>query len=490
MNQHSDKKSKNWDWETIPELCEEHVQANGKFTSYSEIARFLGIPRTTFFDAVKRGDFDPEPFVFSKDTKQRELDEKAVKTKIRGNTAEIRYKLGEPLSPEELFELARLDPDEWTIQDQKINIWQMGRKGREVDIEYVEGKATGFIKDGGKLHKEYLYQVTIKLTRKNRVAVKAVLNPIQIVSSYRNLPRVEQEEVDGEQEILFIADPHFGFKRTFTNKLEPFHDRLFLGGLLKVAEVHNPDHIVWNGDVLDLPDLSKFLADPAILENVQYSGIESAWLFSAMRNHTTNQYYIEGNHEERLQRAMKSNFKSAFNLKPVHQLDGENLVSVPRFLGLKELGVKWFGDYPNNFARIGNVLFSHGENVRKGSGKTISYLLNEATVSRFFGHIHRFEIASKVIVDQQKEIFVGSPGCSCIKGRVPGSGIHSNWQIGAFYITLDEYGEVKAVELISKCNQTGGAILRGWTFVGNYFVNFLQDLPDSISGIFAFSDQT
>ena len=479
-----------YDWNRIKERATKVVEVNGKFSSIADLARDLEIPQSTVFDALIRGDLVEDELV-DKTAHQHPFEqEKPIRAQIRGNRAKIKYNAADPLEPDELLEVAGLDPAEWKITDQEITAWQMGRKKKQVDLNWEDGKATGSVLDEGEIHKEYLYRIAVSLTRINRIPVKAVLQPIQVVDDgllKTDEPMLSLGTGDDPTEILFIADPHFGFKRLQDNTLLPFQDREFLGGLLSLSSYFKPDLIVWNGDALDLPDVSSFHSDPAILQNVQAAGIEFAWLLGQFKEHCSKQAYLEGNHEERLQREMKKNFQAAFNLKPIHDLQGAPMMSISRFLGLESLGVEWIDGYPDNFLQVGKVRFEHGSTVRKGSARTVAAEIDSATVSRFFGHIHRTELASKHIGDQGKEIFVGSPGCSCIKGRAPGSRGSSNWQTGAFWISLDADGEVASVELISKSKQTEGALMRGFHFQGNYFEQFLSSLPEEWSNLFQFS---
>ena len=114
--------------------------------------------------------------------------------------------------------------------------------------------------------------------------------------------------------------------------------------------------------------------------------------------------------------------------------------------------------------------------VRKGSAKTVSAMMTEATGDRFFGHIHRFELAQKYIEDLDREIYVGSPGCACDKRYTPGADIGHNWQLGAFLIHL-EPGFVAGVEHITSPLE-GSTIFRGSVVKPvDYMVNFLDSLP-------------
>jgi len=134
----------------------------------------------------------------------------------------------------------------------------MGRKDREVDLDYEDGAATGTIKDSGEIKKTYLYQVEIKLTRKERIPVTPVLNNIEIVNGFK-LKHSHVDHFNEYERVLFLTDTHFGFRSDYFSEPETFHHRRFISDLLSVAIAIKLDAIVWGGDILDLADFSRYL---------------------------------------------------------------------------------------------------------------------------------------------------------------------------------------------------------------------------------------
>jgi len=458
-----------WNWDELAEKLEE----DGPFSSMASAAKWLGIPRATVRDAFYRGDL-PESILAPQEADLPDGEEPdQVSFRKRGNEATLRYRAAEPLDAEDVMALANVDSDEWRVVDQTVNMWQMGRKGKEVNLKWTGGKADGYVKDTGKIHKSYLYKIEIKLTRRNRVAVKPVFQPIELAA---NEPAETKPIQPSEaHKILFIADPHFGFRRHH-NRLEPMHDRRFIASLLQIHQWVHFDTVVWNGDALDLAGWSSFDTEPELLYSTQLAGMELAWIMREMGRYTRRQILIEGNHEVRMRKAIIKNMKSGYQLKPVHELDGAALLSVPRFLGLEKMGVEWVGNYPDGEVKIGGAVFSHGNVARKGSAKTIASMMTEAAVSRFFGHIHRFEMASKTISDLETQIYMGSPGCACRPGIVPGSSTKNNWQVGAFAITTDDR-QVLSVEHIAK-RPGKKTTFRGYDVAHMpYMPYFLESIP-------------
>lgn len=449
-----------YNWEEMRALA----LAGGPYESTRDMATKLGIPASTLRDAIARGDMRAPG--------SAQID--GMTSEMKENEAFIRFKAGEPLSKEQAMEVAGIDPTEWRVEKYRVNMWQMGRKDKEVQMRWEGGRVVdGFIDDSGRIHKTYLYQIEMNLTRKRRIAVKPVFQPVEL-PPLRELPARVTNKM-GHESVLFVADPHFGFRRTW-NGLDPIHHRRFLANLLAIAKEVQPTEVVWNGDALDMAEWGRFDVEPDLLADTQLAAIELAWLLGQFRRQTQWQTLLEGNHEVRLRKALVKNLKAAYQLKPVHDLWGEPLMSVPRLLSLKSIDTNWVSGYPDAHYKVGHVRFSHGSIVRKGSGKTASALLNEAAGSYFFGHIHRYELASKYVPELDREVWVGSPGCATPRGAAPGSSSGSNWQLGAFLVHLED-GYASHVEHITS-KHDGPVFFRGRAWrEEDYMEPFLDWLP-------------
>jgi hypothetical protein len=458
-----------YDWNLINEKAK---SKGAKFPTVADLGRFLLLPRTTLNDAFNRGDLVFEELI---DENVEPTNSKPIISfKERGNEAVLKYKAAEPMELEDVLNLANVDRKVWKVTGQKINMWQMGRKDRKVSAVWTDGKKTGTEEDSGGINKSYLYQIDITMTRIKRVQVKLEsLQPIELDFKPRvisNLPPIKRGI-----RVLFICDPHFGFHRKVEG-LVPIHHRKFLGSLLNVASQEKPDVVVWNGDVLDLADFSTFDTAPDLLYTTQLAGMELGWVLGEFRGQARRQVVLEGNHEKRMSRMLIKHFAASYQLKPIHELDGDDLLSVPRFLGLDKIYTEWIGGYPSNYLKINSATFQHGNIVRKGSAKTVSALMTEAVGDRFFGHIHRMELAQKYIEDLDREIYVGSPGCSCDKRYTPGSDMGHNWQLGAFLIHLEPH-RVASVETISS-PLLGPVVFRGSRVESiDYMPEFLASIP-------------
>lgn len=404
--------------------------------------------------------------------------EDGVIFEVDGNEARVKYDAGLPLSPEEAVAVAKVDLDIWIPYKLRVNMWQIGRKKKTVDLDIVDGVMTGLIEDHGEIHKEYLYQIEVRLERRERIAIKPVIQPIQITNNVVVPNRKESLSQEFEkQSILFITDTHFGFRTERFEKPVAFHNRVFLSDLLYISKILKPTITIWGGDTLDLAGFSKFPNDPSTIYNTQIAALEAAWLINQFGMNTLEQKVIEGNHDVRMPKAVSMNFAAAYQLKPVHDLEGEPLISVPRLLGFEQSeNIKWYGGYPNNFVRVGEVNFEHGNIARDVSGATASSMIKKRNRTTFFGHIHRYESVSKNTDDGVGYITMATPGCACRWPETPGSTIYSNWTNGAFLITLRN-GTVSSIEHI--LHDRGLTFFRGDIYQGEEYIRHMgNDIPE------------
>ena len=162
---------------------------------------------------------------------------------------------------------------------------------------------------------------------------------------------------------------------------------------------------------------------------------------------TAKMYFIEGNHEDRMRKALLKNVKIVYGLRRVDDLDGYPVMSLPNLLAFDTLDINYLGEYPSGHIWLNeNMYVGHGEVTRGKSGATVNSVMNEATHSEVFGHIHRNEITSKTLHhrDEIKTIVVGSFGTMT---RIddqgpPSSKARNNWQQGFGFVDFTNGGYV------------------------------------------------
>jgi len=398
-----------------------------------DVADLLGMSVGSFRTAVYRG---------SKSIRYPEQVEEDGEDKISENYAELSS--DEPTTVEELLKRYGINPSEWSVVKIIANRWEVGRKHTEKRIVYTSGKKEGFDTDYGTIFKEPLYQLKVWLVRKEPVPVHAVVRPVTFPAP-ENFKKYHAED-SSIQKAIILADPQIGFRRDFrTGKLTTFHDRLALSAALLIADFNKVDRAVWLGDFLDFPDLSdKFVRSPDMYAITQPSIAEGAWWLKRFSEVCRHQDYIEGNHEQRLETAISKHVPWAYDLRAYTEQGFVEfpVLSVPNLLGLESLGIKWHGGYPNNRVWLNNSLaVEHGNAVSSIPGGTSQKVLNDnGDYSVIFGHVHRYEVASKTIRSRsgQRTIVSACPGfLGKVDTSVPGHKETQNWNQGVFVVTYD-----------------------------------------------------
>jgi len=170
----------------------------------------------------------------------------------------------------------------------------------------------------------------------------------------------------------------------------PFEHPEHVKALLRFIRREKPQGIVLLGDVLDLHSITNHRQIPNFQDKLDeeiYAGCDFLFSLRKAAGPRTTITYIKGNHEDRWDRAIQSQVP-AFRM-----LD----VSLPRYLDLESLDIKWIEDAGISPVRVPcgqgqTVRFMHGHEV-KGSSRTpgghalkIARLLGE---NIHIGHTHR-----------------------------------------------------------------------------------------------------
>ena len=355
------------------------------------------------------------------------------------NTADLIYTSQTiPKSSEELLDWCNVDQKVWKVLDKKVNMWTVTMKANS--------------KGDGKTHMNW--QIFAKLIRKEPLAVKfPAIQPVVISSpSFKpNKPaKVKKDEV---QTALLFGDAQLGYRKDQdTNDLQPFHDRACLDVISQINAYLKPDVRVYVGDMLDLaPWSSKFKQEAGFYYTTQPAFNEWSWwlqVFESVPAHES--YWIEGNHESRMDTAVLKSLHEAFNLhKPSIRASIKaevepSAISIPGLLSLRELGIDYLGPYPKGELWLNsNVRVSHGNIVRSASGKSVQAIVKDAGCTEICGHIHRLESAFKTIHRYRGPVTYGafSVGTTArIDDAVPAAGTNLNWQQGFGIIRFTKSG--------------------------------------------------
>jgi len=192
---------------------------------------------------------------------------------------------------------------------------------------------------------------------------------------------------------LFIPDLHIPDQNKEAVKL-----------LLDFVPDFKPTHIHILGDLLDFQRASDFLildnTCPTLGEEIK----EARTFLYDLKDKTDGLdkkpiiTYTEGNHEHRLAKFLA---KGNNVLTDIENEEGEQLISVPNILRLKEFGIKWIPEY--ELDKIGETaIVQHGKKVSSKSGYTASAQMDKYGISGISAHTHRFAIITRTFTGNVK----------------------------------------------------------------------------------------
>lgn len=390
------------------------------------------------------------------------------------NSCVVYAKGGDIKTVEGLLEAAEIDLDEWVVQRSQINKWAVGAKAKKADLKWTDGRIDGSLEERG-LVIAPLWQVKVWLIRREPVAVRPVIQPVECGYTAREALLPEK----GLTRAMFVGDAQMGYKRDAADgRLVEFHDRRVLDLALQVAFAAGVDLVYFGGDLLDMTDWTdRFVREPAFYQTTQPAICEAHWWLRQFREAGMGVQVMEGNHEKRMRTAMMAHLPAAYDLKPA-DMDVPPSMSVRSLLQLDELGVGWVGGYPDELQWLNDEFaVCHGDVAQKAPGSTARATLDDKRAKVVFFHAHRIEMASMVWRTSSGPMaaFAFCPGCAChVDGRVPGSKKGCNWTQGFAIVDYDDrMASVQAIPV-----EDGRAVWDRMVFEGRDRIEDLQrDLP-------------
>jgi len=158
----------------------------------------------------------------------------------------------------------------------------------------------------------------------------------------------------------------------------PFHDQRTCDMFVDFIAEEQPNMVVLNGDMLDCYNISSFNKDPLTKETLQEEVDSCYWFLHSIREAAGKDckiVYIEGNHENRMQRFLWGKAPQLWSL---------DCLKIEGLLWLDELDIQY-----RQSIDIGKFHIYHGSLVRQDAGYTAKaeYLKNGQ--SGITGHTHR-----------------------------------------------------------------------------------------------------
>lgn len=212
------------------------------------------------------------------------------------------------------------------------------------------------------------------------------------------------------------------------------------------------DRFIFNGDMLDFYELSKYPKDPAVEEPLDVD--LAAWytMLSGVRSRLDDGQPIDvnpGNHDIRYELYMRSDAK---------KLSGLKLLELPRVLKVAEYGATL---HEKKGFMFGNTRAYHGESVRQHAAESAKHEMLAWGTSGTSGHVHR--LAKYMKTTNAGTLTWTESGCLCLLDaeymtRDP------NWQHGCVLLFRHADGHVhhELVRIIQgRVQGTLGALVHG-----------------------------
>lgn len=204
----------------------------------------------------------------------------------------------------------------------------------------------------------------------------------------------------------------------------PFEDKTACLAVIEfVAKRRNKiDTVIFNGDMCDFYQISRFNKDPERKCQLQYNLDETSVFLNKFRQllPKAQLHYIEGNHEERLRKYLWSRAEELASLRSL---------KLTYLLNLDSLNIA----YHKEGVQLGDLYIYHGSIIRKHAGYTARAEFEKSGCTGISGHSHRdgkYTIRTRAgqfawwenycLCDLQPEYIVGV----------------ANWSHGFSYITI------------------------------------------------------
>lgn len=221
---------------------------------------------------------------------------------------------------------------------------------------------------------------------------------------YESLPSVTVSSRPDGTRLVAISDTQY-----------PFVDQPLLEAVNRFISDFQPNDLVYNGDILDMYEISEFDKRPQRAFNIE---AEEAWARDLLAKHAAlspgaQQFWVDGNHEERLTRYIWKHAGPISN----------HVKTLPEVLGLDKLGAAYvpYGKHVDYLSFV----FTHGETATKTAAAANLEAYRSSGVS---GHTHRMSSASRTDMKRKSHTWF-EMGHLC-RDDLEYMKSHPNWQAG------------------------------------------------------------
>ena len=230
--------------------------------------------------------------------------------------------------------------------------------------------------------------------------------------------RVRQTRPD--ELTLVFGDAQIGYRGE-----EEFHDERAMSLAQVAIRELMPDRVIFVGDMIDLPNMSRFEQRSDWAGSTQKSLDRYHTFLAETRANAPNAEIvtIEGNHELRMDKMIRKDAAEILHIRRANAERELAVLTLRYLVRMDELGIENVSGYPNAAYWLNdNLKATHGTNVAKGGSNANKYL-RESDTGTIYGHTHRVETAYRTIPtrDGLRTIVASSPGTLArITGHVPG----------------------------------------------------------------------
>lgn len=205
----------------------------------------------------------------------------------------------------------------------------------------------------------------------------------------------------------------------------PFQDPQAFERFQRAVVESQPDNIVFVGDMVDLPSMSRFAQRSEWVGGTQAAIDQYHTLLAQTRANApdANISVVHGNHEQRMDNYIQRNAAEVLGLRRANAGNELAVLTLQYLVRYGDLDINSIDGYPNGTLWLeDNIKAFHGTNVAKGGSNAAKYLREERETT-LYGHTHRQELAYRTFARRvgQLTIAAASPGCLALTdGSVPG----------------------------------------------------------------------
>jgi len=219
---------------------------------------------------------------------------------------------------------------------------------------------------------------------------------------------------------ICLGDAQIGYRGD-----EPFHDERAMSFALIAIKQLQPDNVVFTGDMIDLPAMSRFEQRGDWATTTQRALDRYHGFLAQVRANAPNANIavVHGNHEARMDTFVRRDAAALLGIRRANAERELSVLNLQYLARYEELDVQSVDGYPNAAYWLeDNLKVTHGTNVAVGGSNAAKYL-REETESVIYGHTHRMEVAYRTLATRngQRTLAAASPGCLArTDGSVPG----------------------------------------------------------------------